>query len=106
MNWKPYEPTLHRLMGFGAGLLNLRLLLTLREERQLPPATERLPVLQFEDPHVFDPTIFPWGGGKHEYWAAERVLDTLNDLKHYDQGATAAWFVVLAAGILIGWIIP
>ena len=88
MSWKPLEPTLHRLMGFGAGLLNLRLLLTRREFKQLPPENDKHPVQH-------------WNG--EEYWSKVRVMDTLTDSRDYDIGGTAAYFVVLGIGVLIGW---
>lgn len=96
MNWEPYEPTLHRLMGFGAGILNLGLLLDRRERRQLPPENDRNPV-------VFIARESRRLGG--EYWSKIRVMDTLDDMRDYARGQTVAWFVVLGMGVVIGRVI-
>ena len=84
---KKLESFAHILMGFGAGLVNLRLLLTLREWKQLPPENDKHPVQH-------------WNG--EEYWSAIRVIDILTDSREYDIGVTASWFVVLGVGVLIG----
>jgi hypothetical protein len=88
MDWKPYEPWLHRLGGFLTEALNLRLFWFWRERKQLPPATEKLPVMDT-----------PIG----QYWHSARVLDMLNDLEECAQGGTIGWLWPLAFGVLIGW---
>ena len=93
-NWKPIEPTLHRLMGFGAMLTNTRLLLERRERKQLPPANDRYPV-RFVKPHG------SYRGD--EYWSRARVLDTLDDSRDYDRGGTIAWPILVGASVAAGW---
>ena len=105
---KPYEPTLHRLMGFGAMLFNLRLLLTRREMKQLPPENADYPAL-FVAPNSGPPRH--WVGydyrrhsiGSFEYWSKIRVMDTLDDSKQYDEGGAIAWFVLVGASVAAGW---
>ena len=104
---KIIESVAHVLMGFGAGLLNLRLLLTKRELDQLPPENDKNPVLWVDtDIRGKDwDWIKAWLGpayGGAEYWSKERVMDTLRDSREYDIGATIAWFFILAAGVAIG----
>ena len=109
MDWKPYEPFLHRAMGFGAMLTNTRLLLTRREMKQLPPENDRYPALAVR----FDDNRIPIGvqlrsnmgelkGGWSVYWGAPRVMDTLNDSKQYDEGGTVGWFVLVGASMTLG----
>jgi len=93
-NWKPIEPTLHRLMGFGAMLTNTRLLLERRERKQLPPANDRYPV-RFVKPHG------SYRGD--EYWSRARVLDTLDDSRDYDRGGAVGWFILVGASVAAGW---
>ena len=97
MNWiKPYEPTLHRLMGFGAMLFNLRLLLERRERKQLPPANDRYPV------RFLNAAGLQSKAGS-EYWSRARVLDTLDDSRDYDRGGTIAWPILVGASVAAGW---
>ena len=118
--WEPLEPWAHRAMGFGAMLLNLRLLLTRREFKQLPPENDRYPVLYVEkdiDDDKDEPgewRVLPtWTGYEQwvfgrppiEYWATPRVMDTLNDSREYDQGGTCGWFVLVAACVGLGYCI-
>ena len=106
-NWKPIEPTLHRLMGFGAMLFNLRLLLERRERNQLPPANDRYPVLFIEEDGDVRCFASPYPPMEHddfdEYWSKIRVMDTLDDSKQYDEGGTIAWFVLVGASVAAGW---
>jgi len=114
--WERNEAWWHRLMGFGAEVVNLGLLLDRRESKQLPPANDRWPemwvgvdskglasarrvVPSDGDYDVYDND----GEYVRRYWGSGRVKDSLSDLHQYAQGATAGWFVVLGAGILIGW---
>ena len=94
INWRPIEPTLHRLMGAVAMLFNLRLLLERRERKQLPPANDRYPVRFLKPP-----------GSKNgdEYWSRARVLDTLDDSRDYDRGGAVGWFVLVGASVAAGW---
>ena len=95
MDWKPVEPTLHRLMGVLAAITNTRWLwLERRERRQLPPENDEYPVqkIAFHDRGI-------WVA----YWAKPRVMDTLDDLRQYDQGGTLGWFFTVGIGVLIGW---
>ena len=94
INWKPIEPTLHRLMGAVAMLSNTRLLLERRERKQLPPANDRYPV-RFVKPHG------SYRGD--EYWSRARVLDTLDDSRDYDRGGTIAWPILVGASVAAGW---
>ena len=87
---KRIEPTLHRLMGFGAMLTNTRLLLERRERKQLPPENERFPVLSVSK-------------YKDEYWSKSRVMDTLDDSRDYDRGGTIAWPILVGASVAAGW---
>ena len=113
MNWKPIEPTLHRLMGFWAMIFNLRLLLERRERNQLPPANDRYPVFLIE---MLPPSShgIRWRGtpvdescaeipGCDTYWSRARVLDTLDDSRDYDRGGTIAWPILVGASVAAGW---
>lgn len=105
--WKPIEPWLHRLMGFCAMLANLRLLLDLREYKQLPPENDRFPVV-WVDPttkatRAYTGSLNPPTPDMDEYWPAARAMDTLDDLNQYSQGGTVAWPFVFGAGVVIGW---
>ena len=96
-DWKPYEPTIHRFMGAIAMLTNTRWLwLHRREMRQLPPENDRYPVVNVD-----------WDAEHHgndtEYWSKSRVMDTLNDLGHEDQGGTIMWFGVVGLAMWAGW---
>lgn len=103
---KKLESFAHVMMGFGAGLVNLRLLLNMRELNQLPPENDKNPVLWI--PYIGEKN-WDWCkafrgsayGGK-EYWSKERVMDTLHDSWEYRVGETIAWFFVLGGGIAIG----
>lgn len=90
MTMKTLESVGHVLMGFGAGLVNARLLLTKREFDQLPPENDKNPVI--------------WNNGI-EYWSKIRVMDTLHDSREYDIGGSIAWFFVLGLGGAIGYLI-
>jgi hypothetical protein len=95
MSWKPIEPTLHRIMGFGAMLTNTRLLLTRREDKQLPPENDRYPVkLIYKD---------ILAGEADEYWSKIRTMDTFGDSKQYDQGGAVAWPVLVGLSVAAGW---
>jgi len=83
------ESWAHRAMGFLAILLNLRLLLTYRELRQLPPENDENPVVRV---------------GGREYWSRARVMDTLLDSREYDEGGTAGWFVLAAIAFTLGYL--
>ena len=96
---KPYEPTLHRCMGFGAMLTNTRLLLTRREMKQLPPENDDYP-MQIIDLPFADEVIKTW---PVEYWAEPRVMDTLNDSKQYDEGGSFGWIALVSGTITLGW---
>jgi hypothetical protein len=103
---KKLESIAHIALGFVAGIMNLRLLLTHRERNQLPPENDANPLLWV--PYL-GKSNWDWvkafkGGayGGKEYWGKERVMDTLNDSREYDIGGTIAWFVVLGGGIAIG----
>ena len=103
---KTFESVLHVIMGFFASIFNLRLLLTLREYKQLPPENDKNPVVYITTIRTKD---WDWCkawlrssyGGK-EYWAKERVMDTLKDSLEYDIGASLGWFVVFSLGVLFG----
>lgn len=97
----------HFLMGFGARLLYLDLLLHRREMKQWPPANNRLPVgyvdLIMEDAYLYRTSIY-WAGPNNirdltEYVASSRVKDMLKDMKWYMIGATCAepfrWALVI-----------
>lgn len=101
-SWKPYEPTLHRLMGLGAGILNLGLLLDRRERRQLPPENDRYPVIWVSNSGPGPRYEREEFENSDAYWAKARVMDTLDDIRDFARGQTAAWFVVLGIGILLG----
>ena len=111
MNWKPLEPTLHRLMGFLAALTNTRWLwLERRERKQLPPENDRYPVFAIWPdgtctPLDEEPTNIKKArdAGSDIYWSEARVMDTLDDLRQYDQGGTLGWFGTVGLGVLIGW---
>ena len=104
---KKVESVLHVIMGFFATILNLRLLLTLREYKQLPPENDKNPVVWINcEKRGRD---WDWckawlgsGYGGKEYWSKERVMDTLKDSLEYDIGATLGWFVVFLLGVLFG----
>ena len=101
MDWKPYEPFLHRCMGFLAMLTNTRLLLTRREMKQLPPENDRYPVI-FIVKYPRKSWVVHTDLGGDEYWSKARVMDTLNDSKQYDQGGSIGWFVLVGASMLLG----
>ena len=109
MNWKPYEPFLHRAMGFLAMLTNTRLLLTRREMKQLPPENDDYPVMLIEG-RVATPIenykenlgVCRKIKGARLYWSEVRVMDTLNDSREYDEGGTVGWFVLVCASMLLG----
>ena len=101
-SWKPYEPTLHRLMGFGAGILNLGLLLDRRERKQLPPENDRYPLVWVSNSGPGPRYGYEEFEDSDAYWPKVRVMDTLDDIRDFARGQTAAWFVVLGIGILLG----
>lgn len=82
------ESWAHRAMGFFAILVNLRLLLTYRELRQLPPENDANPVIRVAG---------------REYWSKARVMDTLNDSREYDEGGTAGWFFLVLISFAAGY---
>lgn len=104
---KIFELVLHVIMGFIATIFNLRLLLTLREYKQLPPENDKNPVVYISS--IRHGEGWSWCkawlrssyGGK-EYWAKDRVMDTLRDSLEYDIGSTLGWFVVFSLGVLFG----
>ena len=109
MNWKRYEPTLHRLLGLVASAIPGGVLLVywIRELKRLPPENDRYPVAWL-DPETHSmrcytgsitlPTRY-----MDEYWSKARVMDLLNDTKEYLQGAAFGWLIPLGLGVLIGW---
>ena len=106
---KKLESAAHIAMGFVAGLLNLGLLLHLREWRQLPPANNEYPVLHIAKPEGDEERTHPKARFGSPgciflipYWSKVRTLDTLRDLWEYQLGQTVSWFLVLWAGIEIG----
>jgi len=119
MNWKPYEPALHRIEGWGAALFNLYLLVIRREFKQLPPENDKYPIMYVIRTagglfmlcaSAADLHNDGWNDDDSvtitEYWAKPRVMDTLGDLWDNHIGYTIAWFSVLGAGIAIGkWLL-
>jgi len=112
MNWKPIEPTLHRIMGALAALTNTRWLwLERRERKQLPPENNENPAVILVFPGNGKPPLisesphngWPQKGKVRWYWSSFRVMDTLDDLRQYDQGGTLGWFGTVGLGVLIGW---
>tara|TARA_R110000823_G_scaffold315445_1_gene447619 strand:+ start:1053 stop:1379 length:327 start_codon:yes stop_codon:yes gene_type:complete len=104
---KTFESVLHVIMGFIATIFNLRLLLTLREYKQLPPENNKNPVIWVDVDIVGNDWDWckAWLGsayGGKEYWSKERVMDTLKDSLEYDIGASLGWFVVFSLGVLLG----
>jgi len=102
------ESILHIMLGFVCTIFNLRLLLTWREYRQLPPRNDKNPVMWIGmsgSGKNWDwcKAWFGSGYGGKEYWSKERVMDTMNDIREYDIGSTLAWFVVFFMGVFIGW---
>ena len=95
INWRPIEPTLHRLMGAVAMLSNTRLLLERRERKQLPPENDRYPVKR-----IYKDIL---AGEADEYWSKVRVMDTLDDSRDYDRGGTIAWPILVGASVAAGW---
>jgi hypothetical protein len=81
-------------MGFVCG--PFWLLLWLREWKQLPPENDMYPVIYVLDDG--DPEATP---DSYEYWAAERVRDTLTDLRDYAIGS-AAWGLCALAMVVFG----
>lgn len=93
----------HFLMGFGARLLYLDLLLWNREAvTQWPPETARFPVLYVD---MRNGSQTRWSAsinqvyGQTVYLSEERVRDMLKDMKWYMIGATCAepfrWALVI-----------
>ena len=120
MNWKPFEPHLHRAMGFGAELVNLGLLLDRRERKQLPPENDAYPVkylvldqhgnvlaatMTRETAEAVQDRITRQPTRLVEYWAKPRVMDTLDDTRDYAIGATIGWFVVVGVSLWLGSLI-
>lgn len=120
MNWKPFEPHLHRAMGFGAELFNLGLLLDRRERKQLPPENDAYPVKYIvltgdgavlaacftrENAEAVQDRITSQPTRLVEYWAKPRVMDTLDDTRDYAIGATIGWFVVVGVSLWLGSLI-
>ena len=117
MNWKRYEPTLHRLLGLVASAIPGGVLLVywIRELKRLPPENDANPVVYL----LVDAkgnTLWPFtnrdtakleaikdGDVVREYWSKVRVMDLLNDTKEYLQGAAVGWLLTLGLGVLIGW---
>jgi len=80
------DQALHFLMGFACAFLFLGLLLWRREKRQLPPATNALPVIHADlKSHGWFAFKAP---GTFEYWAKARVLDIFEDSFWYGVGYT------------------
>jgi len=93
-------------MGFFAELLGLRLLLDLREWRQLPPENDRYPVRwisywDLRDGYRKARRTSSFGGD--EYWSRARVEDMLTDMWYYSVGQTIGWWVRTGVIVWLVW---
>ena len=112
---EPLEQTGHFFMGFGCRLLYLDYLLWRREKKQLPPATEREPVLWAQqivfgsgpflgqDTGKWDASEQPAFPDDRQYWSANRVRDMMEDMRWYYIGATCAEVVRWGLIGLVVW---
>ena len=85
---EPVEQVGHFFMGFGAGLLNLGLLLWWREwVKQWPPGEPF--TIGISDPPQYVTQL-------------DRVADTAKDLKYMEIGRTVVWFFVVGLAFWAG----